>query len=88
MQAVAAAAVIGYGFVVTLVIALAVHKTLGLRLSPEAEAKGIDLDQHAEAAYDLEGTVHTPGTAPTPQAVIASAERLVASSAGENRPTP
>ena len=87
MQAVAVVAVIGYGFVVSLLIALAVHKTMGLRLSTESEAAGIDLDQHAEVAYDLEGTVHTPGTAPTPQAVIASAERLVATSASEGRPT-
>ena len=53
----------------------------------EAEAKGIDLDQHAEVAYDLEGAVQTPGTAPTPQAVVASAERLVARSAAEGQPT-
>ena len=88
VQATATVAVIGYGFVVSLLIAFAVDKTMGLRLSPESEAGGIDLDQHAEVAYDLEGTVHTPGTKPTPQAVIASAERLVASSAAEGRPTP
>ena len=86
-QAVAVVAVIGYGFVVSLLIALAVHKTMGLRLSEESEATGIDLDQHAESAYDLEGVVHAPGTKPTPQAVIASAERLVATSASEGRPT-
>ena len=86
-QAVAVVAVIGYGFVVTLLIAFAVDKTMGLRLTEESEATGIDLDQHAESAYDLEGVVHAPGTKPTPQAVIASAERLVASSATEGRPT-
>ncbi|MGY1636139.1 ammonium transporter [Geodermatophilus sp. SYSU D00742] len=80
-QAVAVVAVIGYSFVVTWLIASALQKTIGLRLSKEAEVAGIDLDQHAEVAYDLEGGVQTPGAKPTPEAVVASAERLVASSA-------
>ena len=81
VQAVAVVAVLGYSFVVTLLIALALSRTIGLRASREAEVDGLDLAEHAEVAYDLEGGLHTPGTAPTPAAVIASAERLVASSA-------
>jgi Amt family ammonium transporter len=61
---------------------------MGLRLSEGSEVTGIDLDQHAEVAYDLEGAVHAPGTKPTPQAVIASAERLVATSAADGPSTP
>ena len=83
VQAVAAVAVIGYSFVVSLLIALAVEKTIGLRLPKEAEVDGVDLAEHAEVAYDLEGQVHTPGAGPTPEAVIASAERLVARSGAE-----
>ncbi|MBN1093416.1 ammonium transporter [Blastococcus sp. TML/M2B] len=86
-QAIATVAVVAYSFTVSLLIAFALHKTLGLRVSPEAEAAGIDLDQHAEVAFDLEGSVQTPGTAPTPQAVVASAEALVARSAAEGQPT-
>jgi Amt family ammonium transporter len=80
-QAVAVVAVVGYSFVVTLLIALAVKRTIGLRAATEAEVAGLDLAEHAEVAYDLGGGTHTPGTAPTPEAVVASAERLVAGSA-------
>jgi Amt family ammonium transporter len=80
-QAVAVVAVVAYSFVVSFVLALALQKTLGLRVSKEAEAGGIDLAEHAEVAYDLEGGVHAPGTRPTPEAVIASAERMTATSA-------
>jgi Amt family ammonium transporter len=80
-QAVAVVAVVAYSFVVSFLIALALQKTLGLRVPEEAEAGGIDLGEHAEVAYDLEGGAHTPGTRPTPEAVIASAERLTATSA-------
>ncbi|MDP2772848.1 MAG: ammonium transporter [Nocardioides sp.] len=39
--------------VVTAIIALAIKYTLGLRLSEEDEAEGIDLVAHGESAYDL-----------------------------------
>ena len=42
-----------YSFVVTGVIGLALHKTLGFRVEREAEISGIDLEEHAETAYDL-----------------------------------
>ncbi|GAB6899005.1 ammonium transporter [Kineosporia succinea] len=54
-QIVAAVAVLAYSFVVTGLIALALARTVGLRIAPEDEATGIDLTQHAESAYDLEG---------------------------------
>jgi Amt family ammonium transporter len=80
-QALAAAAVLAYSFVVSLLIAFVIQKTIGLRLSPEKEASGIDIVEHAELAYDFEGKPHTPGTAPTPAAVVASAEKLTADAA-------
>ena len=52
-QAVAAFAVMGYSFVVTLIIALLLKVTIGLRISPEDELAGIDQAEHAETAYDF-----------------------------------
>jgi Amt family ammonium transporter len=37
----------------TLVLLVAVDKVIGLRLSPEHEAAGLDLSQHGEEAYDF-----------------------------------
>jgi Amt family ammonium transporter len=66
-QAVGAGAVLLYSFVVTGVIGLALHKTLGFRVDRDAEVSGIDLEEHAETAYDLGslggGAVRHGGTA-------------------------
>jgi Amt family ammonium transporter len=55
-QAVAAGAVIGYSFVVTLVIALVIKAIMGLRVTEDDEFAGIDLTTHAESGYDLAAT--------------------------------
>ncbi|HEX7538052.1 MAG TPA: ammonium transporter [Dermatophilaceae bacterium] len=52
-QAVGAGAVLVYSFVVTGLIGLALHKTLGFRIERDAEIQGIDLEEHAETSYDL-----------------------------------
>jgi Amt family ammonium transporter len=52
-QAVGAGAVLLYSFVVTGLIGLALHKTLGFRIERDAEIQGIDLEEHAETSYDL-----------------------------------
>jgi Amt family ammonium transporter len=52
-QVVGAGAVLLYSFVVTGLIGLALHKTLGFRIERDAEVSGIDLEEHAESAYDL-----------------------------------
>ena len=52
-QAVGAGAVMIYSFVVTGLIGLALHKTLGFRIERDAEVQGIDLEEHAETSYDL-----------------------------------
>jgi Amt family ammonium transporter len=52
-QAVGAIAVMTYSFVVTGLIGLALHKTLGFRIERDAEVQGIDLEEHAESSYDL-----------------------------------
>ena len=65
-QAVAAGAVMAYSFVLTLVIAIAIKKTIGFRVSEEAEQVGIDEAEHAESGYEfssLRGGGNTLGRA-------------------------
>jgi ammonium transporter, Amt family len=52
-QAVGAGAVLAYSAVATLVIALLLKVTVGLRVSDEAEVAGIDEGEHAESSYDF-----------------------------------
>jgi Amt family ammonium transporter len=54
-QAAGAGIVLGYSFVVSYVLAVIVHKTIGLRVSDEAEDSGVDTSEHAESAYDFAG---------------------------------
>ncbi|GAA3293355.1 ammonium transporter [Arthrobacter citreus] len=51
IQALAAAAVLVYSFVVTWVIAKVLALTIGLRIPEESELQGIDIAAHAESAY-------------------------------------
>ncbi|SOC56397.1 ammonium transporter [Ornithinimicrobium cerasi] len=39
--------------VMTFVIGMAIHKTIGFRVSPEDEARGVDLSEHSESAYSF-----------------------------------
>jgi Amt family ammonium transporter len=55
-QAIGAFAVLAYSFVVTWVIGKLLDVTIGFRIDSDAEISGIDLDQHAETAYDLTPT--------------------------------
>ena len=52
-QAVGAFAVMLYSFIVTGVIGLVIHKTMGFRITEEEEVAGIDSVEHAETAYDF-----------------------------------
>jgi len=52
-QAVGALAVLAYSFVLTLLIGLLLHKTIGFRINEEDEVTGIDGTEHAESGYDL-----------------------------------
>ena len=54
-QAIAALAVMAYSFIVTLVLALLLKVTIGLRVPEEEEVVGIDQTTHAETGYDLSG---------------------------------
>jgi len=60
-QAEGAAIVFAYSFVVSLILAFLVNKTIGMRVSEEAEITGVDQTEHAETAYDwggLGGALH------------------------------
>ena len=52
-QAVGAAAVLAYSGIGTAIIAFALKFTIGLRISDEDEATGIDETEHAESGYDF-----------------------------------
>ncbi|MEQ3550834.1 ammonium transporter [Pseudonocardia nematodicida] len=43
-----------YAFGMTYAIAWVLHRTMGLRVDPDAEREGIDRVVHAESAYDIE----------------------------------
>ncbi|MDT9683862.1 ammonium transporter [Streptomyces sp. TRM76323] len=61
-QVVGVAAVLAYSLVVSAVLALVIHKTIGMRVSEDDEISGIDQVEHAETAYDFSGA--GGGTAP------------------------
>jgi Amt family ammonium transporter len=52
-EALAVVSVAIYSFVVSALIAIAIKKTIGLRVSDEKEEIGLDLSQHGESAYDF-----------------------------------
>ena len=52
-QAFGAFFVLAYSFLVTLIIGFAINKTIGFRVTQEAEVNGIDLVEHRETAYEM-----------------------------------
>ncbi len=54
-QVVAAAIAIALSAVMTAIIGLAIHKTIGFRISSDNEVSGVDLSEHAETAYEFGG---------------------------------
>ena len=54
-QTVAAVVAIIFSGVMTAIIGLAIHKTIGFRITAEQEIAGVDLTQHAETAYEFGG---------------------------------
>ncbi len=45
--------VFAYSFIATLIIGYAIEKTIGFRVKKDAEVEGIDLNEHAETAYEM-----------------------------------
>jgi ammonium transporter, Amt family len=58
-QAVAAGAVLGYSFAVTLLLGYVLDRTMGFRVPSDHEIGGLDLAAHAETAYELAGGAST-----------------------------
>jgi ammonium transporter, Amt family len=52
-QVVGALAVLLFSFVLTILIALLLEKTIGFRVSQDSEREGVDNTEHAETGYDL-----------------------------------
>jgi len=52
-QALGVGLVAAYSFIATLVIGFAIEKTIGFRVKKDAEVEGIDLNEHAESAYEM-----------------------------------
>jgi Amt family ammonium transporter len=52
-QLTAVGATLGYSFVVSFALAKAIDLVVGLRVTPEQEADGLDLSQHSESGYAL-----------------------------------
>jgi len=52
-QAIGAFAVLGYSLVLTFIIGYLLKVTVGFRVSEDAEVSGVDLQEHAETAYEL-----------------------------------
>jgi Amt family ammonium transporter len=53
LQAKDVGATVGYSFVATMIIGLALKYTIGIRISEEEELIGMDASLHAESAYDF-----------------------------------
>ncbi len=56
-QLIASGATLAWSGGFTFVIAMAIHKTIGLRVSEDAEAEGLDLAEHQETAYSFSGRI-------------------------------
>jgi len=56
IQALGAFSVLAYSFVVTYILGFIINKTIGFRISADAEVEGIDLTEHLETAYDYGST--------------------------------
>ena len=52
-QAIGAFAVLFYSLIVTLIIGYLIKVTIGFRVSEDVEVSGVDLEEHAESAYEL-----------------------------------
>jgi Amt family ammonium transporter len=72
-QAVAAGSVLAFSFVGAYIIGWIINKTIGFRVSAEAEVTGIDEAEHAESAYEFTGPTGHRTHVPSPEPVSAVA---------------
>ncbi|WP_298251352.1 ammonium transporter [uncultured Arthrobacter sp.] len=82
---VAAGFAVAFSAVMTAVIGLAIHRTIGFRISPDDEVSGVDLSEHAETAYEFGGL--TMGSTFRPFTGHRVDQRAVPSVTGQRRGT-
>ena len=75
-QAVAAAAVLAYSFLVAAILGKVIDKTIGFTVDKETEVSGIDTAIHAESAYELGTSLAGGGLGSPARPVIAAQERI------------
>ena len=63
-QALGAASVLAYSFIVAFILGYILEKTIGFRVKEEDEVEGIDVNEHAESAYEFD-TQSTGGAIPS-----------------------
>ncbi len=76
-QVVGALAVLVVSFVLTYIIGIALHKTIGLRVTEEEEISGVDSSEHAEQGYDIGSVTSGFGQRGTLSAAPATAQKEV-----------
>lgn len=77
IQALSAVAVLAYSLIVAFVIGTILNKTIGFRVDRDVEQAGVDINEHAETAYEM--TEGYGGTfAGTPNAAVRSKEEVTA----------
>ncbi|MGW4370465.1 ammonium transporter [Nocardia takedensis] len=79
-QVVAVLAVLAYTFVVTMIIATVLDKTMGLRVTEEHELEGLDTATHGESAYIMDVVTVTTKAA-KPEDAVEAAETIAVSAA-------
>ncbi|MGC0366406.1 Amt family ammonium transporter [Rhodococcus sp. 27YEA15] len=79
-QVVAVLAVLAYSFTVTWLIAKTLQKTMGIRADRAAELEGLDIVEHGETAYVLDGP-GLAGRAVHERDAVVAAESITSSSA-------
>jgi Amt family ammonium transporter len=67
-QVVAALVTLAFSFVASLLLAKAIDRVIGLRVSLDAELEGLDRSQHAETAYALNELMSNLGSLAHPTA--------------------
>ncbi|MDD7834966.1 MULTISPECIES: ammonium transporter [Paenarthrobacter] len=84
-QLAAAGVAIVFSAVMTAIIALAIHKTMGFRVSTEQENVGVDLSLHAETAYEFGVNGHGGSFQPLHEAMIGKTEAPASKASAEGK---
>jgi len=53
IQALSAVSVLFYSLIVAAIVGFIINKTIGFRVTPEVEQAGVDVNEHAETAYEM-----------------------------------